>query len=541
MQHRQALPVGTRLHEYEVVDVLGSGGFGIVYLAQDHVLAQQVVIKEYLPAACAVRLSGNTVVATNAKAEETFRWGLERFLAEARALAEFRQHPNIVSVLRHFNANNTGYMVMEYAGAMSLQDYLDQRQTLTEAQLEALLLPLLDALEKVHAKGIIHRDLKPGNILINPEGQPILIDFGSARQALEHKSQNMTAIVTPGYSPFEQYTATGKQGPWTDIYALAAVMYRCITGNIPPDVLGRMAPDAPALMTAEQTKCPCSRAFMKAIDWGLQVQISARPSSIAQWRESLYQDSAVSESNTVFTPAVETTVLQSPRRSPVSYQLLTRFNSTLNSPRSRIILLSSLLAFGMGLLLYVQTQPVQQPLVVASQQLPLLAKAIPVDHTETPETKATTISIQEVRASAAEQTFKTAFSEAINKAIEISQGLTGYNKAQQNLREINRLLHESIQAQHFTGDRETFKRLVEERTRKNQQVIDEHNQRLDSYREQIAVLCSSQTKVEEWLALESTTDEDQDNRFLMLRQIQHLCGNPDLSNADLIKDLENIR
>lgn len=293
-QHRQALPSGTRLHEYELLDVLGSGGFGVVYLAHDHGLNQQVVIKEYLPSGCAVRIAGNTVVATTAKDEEVFQWGLERFLNEARALAEFRQHPNIVSVLRHFHANNTGYMVMEYAGNFSLQEYLERHGTLAEAQLQAVIFPLLDALEKIHAKGMIHRDLKPGNILINAEEQPVLIDFGSARQALEHKSQSLTAIVTHGYSPFEQYTKTGNQGAWTDIYALSAVMYRCVTGKIPPDALERLTPEAAPLHTAIDTSGDYSPSLLAAIDWGLQVRLEDRPQSIAVWRDELLRESMVS-------------------------------------------------------------------------------------------------------------------------------------------------------------------------------------------------------------------------------------------------------
>jgi serine/threonine protein kinase len=287
-RHRQALPAGTQLHEYELLDVLGSGGFGVVYLAHDHGLDRQVVIKEYLPSGCAVRVGSNTVLAMTPKDEDTFRWGLERFLQEARSLAEFRNHPNIVSVLRHFNANNTGYMVMEYAGTFSLQEYLEQRETLTEAQLHAVIFPLLEALEVVHAKGIIHRDLKPGNILINAQEQPVLIDFGSARQAVGEKS--MTSVVTHGYSPLEQYTQSTRQGEWTDIYALAAVMYRCVTGNAPPNALERVTTPDVFLPCATQTGDRVySPALLAAIDWGLQVRLEERPVSIAAWLPALQQ------------------------------------------------------------------------------------------------------------------------------------------------------------------------------------------------------------------------------------------------------------
>ncbi|QLQ33016.1 MAG: serine/threonine protein kinase [Candidatus Thiothrix singaporensis] len=211
-EHRQALPAGARLHEYELLSVLGSGGFGVVYLAHDQELHQQVVIKEYLPLAFATRVAGNTVVPVSTREAGNFRWGLDSFISEARTLAEFRQCPNVVSVLRYFKANNTGYMVMEYAGAVSLQDFLEVHQTLTEKQLLALVLPLLDALEVIHAKGVIHRDIKPGNILINDDSQPVLIDFGAARQAIGERTMSLTTLLTPEYAPFEQHHKTGQQG-----------------------------------------------------------------------------------------------------------------------------------------------------------------------------------------------------------------------------------------------------------------------------------------------------------------------------------------
>lgn len=532
MQHRQALPIGTYLHEYEVLDVLGSGGFGVVYLAQDHALAQRVVIKEYLPAACAVRLSGNTVVATSPREEATFRWGLERFLAEARALAEFRQHPNIVSVLRHFNANNTGYMVMEYAGALSLQDYLDQRQTLSEAQLEAMILPLLDALEKVHAKGIIHRDLKPANILINAEGQPVLIDFGAARQALEHKSQSMTAIITPGYSPFEQYTATGKQGAWTDIYALAAVMYRCVTGSIPPDALGRMIPAAPALLTAQQAQGTYSPALLAAIDWGLQVQVEARPASIALWRERLC--------------AVEEAVAAQPAALPLPLKpasvsarqaLFQHFRQPVGQGRQwGIALLSAMLLLGVGMLWYAQVMPTAATLPVQASVTPA-SPAEPIPPVTEP--RVMPASIREAVVIDPAKKIEAAVRDALSTAVAIHDGLEGYKTAQTNLGEIRRLRKQSEQADKFKGNREEFERLVEERTAKNQRVLDEHAQRLARYREQVQVLCPFRADTAALLAGGSRVT-GQGNLGLIFRHTQRLCTDQPLSDTDLTKDLAKI-
>lgn len=282
-EHYQALPIGTVLSEYEFQQVLGIGGFGIVYLAYDGLLDQHVVIKEYLPTQYATRLSGNTVVPLHSKAQATFEWGLQRFLAEAKALAAFRQHPHIVSVLRYFEANHTAYMVMEFAGETSLQDYLNQRGTLTPKELDILLLPLLDALDTVHAAGLIHRDLKPSNILIHHR-QLVLIDFGAARQALGDKTQNLTEVVSQGYSPAEQYYSHSHQGAWSDIYAMAGVLYRCVTGNEPLEATARLVQDQlPKLSENGELRKVYSSSLLSAIDWGLQLKAEDRPQTISAW------------------------------------------------------------------------------------------------------------------------------------------------------------------------------------------------------------------------------------------------------------------
>ncbi|MEN9501347.1 MAG: hypothetical protein RI964_632 [Pseudomonadota bacterium] len=293
-EHYQALPIGTVLAEYELQQVLGCGGFGIAYLAYDALLDQHVVIKEYLPAQHATRISGKTVIPVHSKAEATFKWGLSRFLDEAKALAAFRQHPHIVSVLRYFEANNTAYMVMEFLGEVSLQDYLHQKCTLTPVELDVLIFPLLDALAYVHAAGVIHRDVKPSNILLHHR-QPILIDFGAARQALSGKTQNLTEVISQGYSPPEQYCSTGvTQGAWTDIYALAGVLYRCVTGVEPIEATARLVHDAlPRLAADEGLRAQYAPALLAAIDWGLQLKVEDRPQTIAVWRDSLLAEPLV--------------------------------------------------------------------------------------------------------------------------------------------------------------------------------------------------------------------------------------------------------
>jgi len=296
MEHRQALPSGTQLFEFEILHVLGSGGFGVVYLAKDTNLGENIVIKEYLPNHCAIREADQTIKAKSPKDEEEFEWGLKSFLTEAQALATFRSHPNIVNVLRFFRANETGYMVMEHIEGTSLGDYLKKHQVLSENQICALIFPLLDALEAVHDKGMIHRDLKPDNILINTKGEPVLIDFGAARHALGVKSMNITAIISPGYSPFEQYSANAKQGAWTDIYALAGVMYRCVTGKTPLDAIERKdSDDYISVKENNSLDYTYSPSFLGSIDWALRLNAKERPQSIEEWKEKLFED----EPNTI--------------------------------------------------------------------------------------------------------------------------------------------------------------------------------------------------------------------------------------------------
>lgn len=567
MQHRQALPAGTRLHEYELLEVLGSGGFGIVYLAHDHELNQRVVIKEYLPSSCAVRASGNTVVAARPKDEDIFQWGLERFLAEARALAEFRQHPNIVSVLRYFKANNTGYMVMEYAGAISLQDYLDQRGTLSEAQLQAMLFPLLDALEKVHEKGIIHRDLKPANILINAEGQPVLIDFGSARQAFGHKSMNMTAIISPGYSPFEQYTETGKQGPWTDIYALAAVMYRCITGMIPPDSLDRLEANTP-LNTQSKAQGHYSPNLLAGIEWGLQVRIAERPTSIDVWRQRLMQ------------PLQPEPVMVLPQAA--STKLVTRATG-LEKWRTKVKqdkrlwfvpVLGLALIAGLILLLAqwgkstavkpanaVTTSLVSETATVSPVSQGVKTPAIPATKpTESSNAQATPTTPAAVETTKptppATETTKTDSAQALQHLViekqqgqlkEIyltAQGLKQSNaakeQAQKNLATVQQLVENSKSAGDMSNaKRKEFLQEAQEAEKRNQTVIDEYQAQMQHYRQVLADLCQygdmSLTTVTKGMKKLSATGVS-----MIEKHRQRVCNAKELTDKELSDDFAKL-
>jgi len=278
----QELPRGYGLQEYRIEKLLGVGGFGLTYLARDENLNLQVALKEYLPGEIASRSADQTIAPSSKETAESFSWGKRRFLDESRTLASFR-HPNIVRVMRFFEANGTAYMVMEFVEGAPLADWIKDRRPLPEAHLRAFFMPLLEGLEVVHKAGYTHRDIKPGNIYVREDDTPVLLDFGSARmQAAER-----TAIVSPGYAPFEQYHATGNQGPWSDLYALGGVLYWIITGNRPHEAVARVREDTmpPALNTGDRDLYGAE--LLAAIDWALAPHEDQRPQSVTEWREAL--------------------------------------------------------------------------------------------------------------------------------------------------------------------------------------------------------------------------------------------------------------
>jgi TPR repeat protein/predicted Ser/Thr protein kinase len=247
------LSPGTILHgQYQIGKLLGHGGFGITYLAWDNLLEIKLAIKEYMPRDFATRNTTNSEISAFAgDAKANFTYGLERFLEEARTLAKFQQHNGIVSVLNVFYGNGTGYMVMEYVDGFTLKEYLIQKEKLSWAQTLKVFMPVMDALREVHKYGMLHRDISPDNIYLCRDNRVKLLDFGSARYSLGGHSRSLSVVVKPGYAPEEQYRTKGNQGPWTDVYSVAASMYRCITGLVPPDALDRLDEDeltAPSML-----------------------------------------------------------------------------------------------------------------------------------------------------------------------------------------------------------------------------------------------------------------------------------------------------
>jgi serine/threonine protein kinase len=277
-----ALPAGYALQEYRIEKVLGVGGFGLTYLALDSNLNLKVALKEYLPADIAQRAANNTIGPRSPETADTFGWGKQRFMDESRTVASFR-HPNIVRVLRFFEANGTAYMVMEFVEGAALGEWMKRHRPVSEADVLPIVVQVLDGLEVVHRAGFLHRDVKPGNIYVRQDGTAVLLDFGSARQ----KASELTAVVSPGYAPFEQYHSQGKQGPWSDVYAFAGVLYWMVTGRMPHEAPARVRTDNMVSAVEAGDRERFRTEFLAAIDWALSPHEDQRPQTIAEWREAL--------------------------------------------------------------------------------------------------------------------------------------------------------------------------------------------------------------------------------------------------------------
>lgn len=314
MHPRNILPPGTLLDgKYRIEQLIGAGGFGMTYAALDRGLDQTVAIKEYYPAHFGVRQGPLTVGPASPKDQDIFSRLKESFLREARTLAQFR-HSAIVRVLSVFEGHGTAYMVMEYETGKSLKAWLDELgRTPTQSELDRLVLPLLDALETMHQASFLHRDIAPDNIIVRADGGPVLLDFGAARRVMAELSGALTGIVKQGYSPQEQYANDPRaQGPWSDIYALGATLYRCVTGRTPDEATLRMLDDP--LRPASDLRLEGYRAgFLAAIDRSMSLRPKDRPQTIGELRGLL---TALGPSGaTEFAPAAEKALAQPPAAS----------------------------------------------------------------------------------------------------------------------------------------------------------------------------------------------------------------------------------
>lgn len=304
------LKPGTVLNRrYLVGRALGEGGFGITYIGRDLTLGRRVALKEYYPNGFAVRNhTASDQVEVITSGSKAFSAGLQRFLQEAQILAQFDGEPGVVDVCDFFNANETAYIVMEYLDGITLKKYIDQHGPMPPETLLGLMRPLIHALEKVHQQGLIHRDISPENIMLLKNGDLKLLDFGAAREVINTKT--LSVMLKPGYAPEEQYRSKGRQGPWTDVYALCATMYTCLTGVVPEDSLQRVFQDN---LCAPSQLCPAltqrqERVLLK----GLQIRGEERFASMDELESALYdaepvQQAAVSVSvgeddRTIFMP-----------------------------------------------------------------------------------------------------------------------------------------------------------------------------------------------------------------------------------------------
>jgi len=291
----KALPAGTVLREWRLEEVLGVGGFGIVYKGRGIYFDELVAIKEYFPSSISERDSDDTVVPIDSDAEEVHALGLKKFVEEAKLLWNLStpsRHPNIVSVRSLFEIHGTAYMVMDFEDGTSLSKMVKQGRRFNERSLWNILRPIAEGLDRAHRVGVLHRDIKPPNILINEDNRPVLIDFGSARFEAAEATSTKVTFHTPPYAAIEQYVKTYPQGPWTDIYALGVVMYECITGEKPPEVLERL--HAGLGKPLSEGKWPgYTKRFLAGVDAAMVVKPDERPQSIGDWLAMFGKDENV--------------------------------------------------------------------------------------------------------------------------------------------------------------------------------------------------------------------------------------------------------
>jgi len=293
------LSEGTMIGEYRVKGVLGQGGFGLTYLAYDESLDRDVAIKEYFPREFAHRDAGRTIIPNQDEQDRAdFEWGMKHFVEEARSLTRFR-HKNIVGAIRFIRENGTAYLVMEYCDGESLEAMVKKAGSLPPHVLMPIVSQLLDGLDEVHRARLLHLDVKPSNIFVKKDGTVVLLDFGSARQAISSHTKSVK-IASAGYGAIEQESAdidSGKLGPWTDVYGLGATLYRLITGSRPQQATARLFQDTmPALSSFAERGY--SAGLINAVSSAISIKPQDRPQSIAEFRTLLSHVSSIPAGST---------------------------------------------------------------------------------------------------------------------------------------------------------------------------------------------------------------------------------------------------
>ncbi|HJV50470.1 MAG TPA: serine/threonine-protein kinase [Noviherbaspirillum sp.] len=289
-QNNAPLPDGLEIAGYRIVKKIASGGFSIVYLAYDED-GNAVAIKEYLPSSLALRQPGELVPAIAPENLPVFRIGLKCFFEEGRALARI-SHPNVVSVLNFFRANDTVYMVMAYESGRSLQDHIlrrrdkGERPLVSERFIRKMFNQVMNGLREVHANKLLHLDLKPANIYLRMDGTPILLDFGAARQTLKTDMPKLYPMYTPGFAPPELYSKNGNLGPWTDIYSIGASMFACMVGA-PPQPADQRKTNDKMEDHFRKLESTYSRELIQVIRWALRIDPLERPQSVFALQKAL--------------------------------------------------------------------------------------------------------------------------------------------------------------------------------------------------------------------------------------------------------------
>ena len=363
LAHADALPAGTKLGEFEILSLLGVGGFGMVYRAYDHSLHRTVAIKEYMPSAMAGRSQGLTMATRSSTDQQTLILGLRSFVSEARLLAQF-DHPSLVKVYRFWEGNNTAYMAMPlYRGLTLRQARTLLRTPPSEEWLRTVLWAILGALKYLHEHNIVHRDVSPDNIFLQELGPPVLLDLGAARRTITDSSSKHTAILKVNYAPIEQYAGAGdmRQGPWTDLYSVAAVVHGCLCNEPPLPATFRILRDRmPTFSSVAKTVeshfgQTYSSDFVLAIEHAMAIQPQNRPQSVQAFCDEMkltapgnLQEFVWADGMSVFSPLMALTTLSTAVQVKPPLNNTADLSPTVNisEDRQRTVLLTPLSSVG---------------------------------------------------------------------------------------------------------------------------------------------------------------------------------------------------